>query len=394
LLQTVKLASSEYGQAYLAGILRQIACGDLTSSKSLNSKQSSNIVAPTKVLFDLMEEVFDSFEENDIDFSMIYVKCIDALVRQVHSTIDQDEKVGAKKTVLGKLRLKVAQRCLLLLRKEWPLGTIFNKNNVGVLLNLYLEFSDDALTEDASRTDKRNPNTGRFGAINILINDALLVLPTTDACKGPVHDFSTCCRSTFGSFFAAVLTFIVDETKRLFLSTTDLQQNPNGALDALGTLILQMNQMFLLTKDNEQLAKSTYLLMQLKSGTKFMDIIVKKGVLFFGSIFINHQNDIVRMVKDLQKVTRQMMFIVQHGKISKDANIVREGPKVRKVCETFIHKVKNILKKSGVEDAFTLGELKLKAIDGSVIDDHKIPPNEDSDVSRESDTESEMDNEE
>jgi Fanconi anemia group D2 protein len=394
LLQSVKLASSESGKAYLAGILRQVACGDLVSSKSFNGKQSSNIVAPTKVLFDLIEEVFDAFEDNGIDFSMVYVNCIDALVRQVHLTIDQDAKSGAKKTVLGKLRSKVAERCLQLLRKEWSPGTTFNKNNVGVLLNLYLEYSDDALAKDANQVGAQNPKIGRLGAINILTNDALLVLPKTDSCKGPVRKFSTCCQSTFGSFFSAVLASIADETKRLLQSVTYLQQNPEAALDDLGALILHMNQMFQLTKENEILAKSMYLLMQLRNGTKFVDIIVKKGVLFFSSIFVHYQNDIVRIVKDLQKVTRQMMYIVQHGKISKDANIVREGPKVRKVCETFIHKVKNILKKSGVEDAFILGELKLKAIDGSVIDEKRINENEDSDDSNKSDTESEMDDNE
>jgi hypothetical protein len=52
------------------------------------------------------------------------------------------------------------------------------------------------------------------------------------------------------------------------------------------------------------------------------------------------------------------------------------------------------LKKSGVEDAFTLGELKLKAVDGSVLDEQKIPQEEESDDSHEYDTESEMDDEE
>jgi hypothetical protein len=394
LLQSVKLASSEYGKAYLATILRQVACGDTISSKSINNKQSSNIVAPTKVLFDLLEEVFESFESHDIEFSMIYVKCLDALVRHVTMTIDQDEQNGAKKTVLGKLRSKFARSCLNLLRKEWPHGTAFNKNNVGTLVNLYLEYSDNILAGDGNNFDVQNSNAGRVEAINVLIHGALMKLPNTDSCKGPVPEFSTCCQSTFGSFFAAVLTSIADESSRFFHSAILLQKDPTASLDVLSTLISLMNQMFQLTKDNAHLAKSAYLLMQLKSGTKFMDIIVKRGVLFFSSIFVNHQNDIVRMVKDLQKITRQMMFIVQHGKISKDANIVREGPKVRKVCETFIHKVKNILKKSGVEDAFTLGELKLKAVDGSVIDEHKIPQEEESDDSNEYDTESEMDDEE
>eukprot|EP00979_Chaetoceros_neogracilis_P005420 scaffold988_cov240-Chaetoceros_neogracile.AAC.3 len=84
-----------------------------------------------------------------------------------------------------------------------------------------------------------------------------------------------------------------------------------------------------------------------------------------------------------------MSFIIAHGKRVKDANLTREGPKVRKVCEGFIHQTKTVLKKNGVLDAFWSGDFANRNIDGS-----KIPEKEDNQHSESeedsSDTESEI----
>lgn len=376
LVQSKPLSLSPKGMVYRTAILRQIACGDTISSENLTTKQSSsNILAPTKVLFDLYEEVFESCKAKDLEFCILFVNCLESLIKNVVRELDNRNESAI--SVSNKLNSKLSQRCLSLLRYQWPDGTKFNKRYVSILLDAYLQYSDQSLY------DGNSFSFGHTAAINVLLNEAVMRLPMSDGCKGPVHGFSTCSRSTFGPFFTCILSAITTEANRLFSHEQLKLLEPSFILDALSSLIGFMNQTFKLTKENSVLAKSTYLLMQLKCGTKFMEVVIKKGLPIIGSVFDDQQSAVLLILRDLQRITRQMMFIIQHGKITKDGNVVREGPKVRKVCETFIHKVKVVMKKCGLEDAFTLGELKLKAIDGTVLEDNNT-----SDIDEEDDLDS------
>jgi hypothetical protein len=127
-----------------------------------------------------------------------------------------------------------------------------------------------------------------------------------------------------------------------------------------------MVQIFDLTKNNATLAKSSHLLAQLKHGAKFMAVL-KRVIPFCIKHFQAHEDAIIELLETTQKVTRQLNFILSHGKRVKDSNLVREGPKVRKLCEEYIHNVKGLLKKNGVIDALWGGTLKNKNIDGSTI---------------------------
>lgn len=62
-----------------------------------------------------------------------------------------------------------------------------------------------------------------------------------------------------------------------------------------------------------------------------------------------------------------MNVISSHGKREKDVNVSREAPRVRKVCETFIHNVKSLMRQNGILDAFWGGNLRDKHIDGTLV---------------------------
>jgi Fanconi anemia group D2 protein len=82
-----------------------------------------------------------------------------------------------------------------------------------------------------------------------------------------------------------------------------------------------------------------------------------------------------------------MNFISSHGKREKDVNISREAPRVRKVCETFIHNVKSLMRQNGILDAFWGGNLKDKHIDGTVIiEDENVTDDQNCDDSTEDDS--------
>ena len=89
-----------------------------------------------------------------------------------------------------------------------------------------------------------------------------------------------------------------------------------------------------------------------------------------------------------------MNFISSHGKREKDVNISREAPRVRKVCEIFIHNVKSLMRQNGILDAFWGGNLKDKNIDGTIIvEDENMTDDQNSEESTEDDSSEEDENE-
>ena len=91
------------------------------------------------------------------------------------------------------------------------------------------------------------------------------------------------------------------------------------------------------------------------------------------------------------------MFFVP--KRSKDASLIKESPKVRKVCEEFIHKTKALLQKNNVIGAFWGGNLHTRNIDGSKFvelresdddnDEDQSQPGDDEEKSEEENSEEE-----
>jgi hypothetical protein len=358
------------GRPYFEAIIKQIADGDPICSKGLRSMKKHPIfIRSAASLFDLLEEAITGRETDDLVFTMVGVDCIDALVRRaskIQSGTSDDTVRAASKGQLQSMKTKLSKLCLGFLRREWRDGTALNKSNLGKLVSLYLEHS---ITEvpDATGRQFQVMEWGRLKAIHVLINEAMMELPTTPECKGPVKSFATCSRSTFGYYLTSVLAVLANETARLFQSPI-AKSNDSAAscLAVVQNLTSMMVQIFDLTKNNATLAKSSHLLAQLKHGAKFMAVL-KRVIPFCIKHFQAHEDAIIELLETTQKVTRQLNFILSHGKRVKDSNLVREGPKVRKLCEEYIHNVKGLLKKNGVIDALWGGTLKNKNIDGSTI---------------------------
>ena len=385
------------GRVYFEAIMKQIADGDQRSSKTLRPmKNYPTFMRSAAALFDLLEEALTGSDTDDLCFTMVGVDCVDAVVRRASAIQALDEDNGTKATPKERLQLmkiKVSNLCLGLLRRQWRDGTALNKSNVGKLVALYLEHSS-LDSKDTSSNQFEALKWGRLNALYTLINEALTALPKTDGCKGPVQSFSTCCRSTFGCYFSSVLTALTEEASLLFQSPiAKSNDSVHACLTVLKSLISLMNQTFDLTKNNASLAKSPYLLMQLKNGTKFIDVILKRAIPFCIKHFQSHDANIIEIIEGAHNITRQMSFILSHGKRAKDSNLIREGPKVRKVCESFIHDTKALMQKNGVLDAFWGGNLKNKNIDGSKVEESGDSDGGESDKEDEegSDTESEAD---
>lgn len=73
-------------------------------------------------------------------------------------------------------------------------------------------------------------------------------------------------------------------------------------------------------------------------------------------------------MRTTQKITSQFSFIISHGKRTKDSVLIREGPKVRKNVESFLHHTKSILAKNSAAESFWSGNYSNRNIDGTRIE--------------------------
>ena len=365
----IEIKNPVFRDKYFEAIMKQFADGEPIRANLLRSKNAnanSTFIRSAAALFDLLEEVVTGSDTADLAYTMVGVESVDALVRRA-STYDATKPTA--KAHLLKMNTKLSKLCIGLLRREWHDGTTLNKSNVGKLVALYLEYST-LPCPDVNDPEFDELKWGRLNAINVLIKEAMLELPSTPDCKGPVASFPTCSRATFSHFLAPVLSTITNEFALVFQEPIAKSDTSTLAcLAVVRKLISMTTEVFYLSKNNTSLTKSSLLLTQLKIGTKFISVILKHAIPYFTRHFEAHEDAIIELLEMPQKITRQINFILVFGKRSKDSNLVREGPKVRKICEEYIHKVKGLLKKAGIISAMWGGTLKNRNIDGSKIID-------------------------
>ena len=331
LLGSEMLTRSTTGKMFLASILKQLADGDREDYSANASKRRRRPTpeAMNKLLgfvADNVVEIVTGAYTGDIDFSMDAVNCLQVL-SECSKRISSAKKDDGDSH--GKKLSEVANK---LLKQDWPDDTKLNKSNVGKLLSLLLEHA---------------PN--RLETLTNFVNEVLPEIPHLDKNAG-VPAFPTCSHQTFGSYYSTCLEGTVKELGTLMDSYMVKSKDPDEAeraIQRMKELLGLLQSMFDLTKNNDSLAKKNVLLQQLKYGARFIETFVSKAMPFFTLHFERHDDEILNVIRDLQKWSRQLYHIMAHGKREKDAILNREAPRAKKALETFVHKVKALLKKNG-----------------------------------------------
>ncbi|KAL7541555.1 hypothetical protein ACHAXR_011033 [Thalassiosira sp. AJA248-18] len=381
LMESELLTRSTTGKAFLAAILKQIAEGDRNDYGSDNKRRRPTTATMNKLMAYVMDnvtEIVTGAYTGDLGFAMDGVTCMRAIfecskrlsdVAGVQKNEDDDEDTPSFPAKLSEVADK-------LLRQHWPDDTKMNKGNIGVLLSLFVEHS---------------PN--RMETLQRLVNDVLSEVPHLDKGQG-VAVFPTCSHHTFGSYYSTVLEYLVKELVSLFDSPMGKTKDPNAAsrvTELVKEMIGLLNLSFNLTRDNDSLAKKSILLQQLKFGSRFIETFVSKSIPFFQVHFQTHEETILDIIRRLQKWSRQLYYIISHGKREKDANLAKEAPRAKKSLEMFIHKVKALLKKNRCMTAMWTKTLKAKDIDGTALKEEKELKEDEEEGDSASDDEDEAD---
>jgi len=371
LIGSTQLTRSRTGKLFLSSILSQLAEGDRNDHSFSKPPCSEKIKKMLSNLFDLVQEVLVGADTVDMDFVMDGIFCLDAIYK-CSCRIDNSVTTAVECDGIPKKLSDISRRFL---SQHWPEDTKLNTKNVGKLLTQVLEHSISPISSDikaAMRTETEN--LGCMKTLTFVVNDVLNELPFTEKCRGPVDSFPTCCYQTFGCYYSIILQYLQRELLYLFDSSLGKARDRNAAaktIDCVAQLANLLQTLFNLTRNNEILAKKAFLLQELKWGSRFLEIFVAKVIPFFHIHFQHHQENILDVIKLVQRCVRQLYHIISHGKREKDANLAKEAPRAKKSLEMFIHKIKSLLKKNNCMSAMTAKILKLKGINGATMQDNR-----------------------
>lgn len=325
------LTKSATGRMLLASITKQIAQGDrneYSSDLKRNRLSTSSIKTLMGFIADNVNEIVVGAHSSDLGFVMDGVTCMQAIFECSQRLSDSNEEKGnngedAASSSLSEKLFTVSDK---LLHQNWPDDTKMNKGNIGLLLSLFVEHS---------------PN--RMKTLSHLVNDVLQEVRVLE--KGEVVPaFPTCSHQTIEFFHSTVLRFLWKEIEERFNSTSGKTKDPTSTMKILQQMADLLKSMAELSHEHSN--KKFVLLQHLKFGSRFLETFVLNAIPFCQVNFSDHQESILDIIRCIQTWSRGLYHIVSHGKRKKDAMLAKEAPRAKKALETFIHKVKAMLKKN------------------------------------------------
>ena len=141
-------------------------------------------------------------------------------------------------------------------------------------------------------------------------------------------------------------------------------------LSVLRRLFTLLEMLVLVTRKND---KQTILTTTLKFFNVFMTLFLGPCLKFLRNVLQRFPAEVVSIIKTVQRSTRQVQSLCAHAKATKDSATLAHVPRIKRQLEQLIYQIKDTLKKLGAEDAFWLGNLKNRYLNGDEIVDDEMP---------------------
>ncbi|XP_067417363.1 Fanconi anemia group D2 protein [Emydura macquarii macquarii] len=105
----------------------------------------------------------------------------------------------------------------------------------------------------------------------------------------------------------------------------------------------------------------------LKYGRLFLEAFLKLAMPLLDYSFKKHKEDVQSLLKTLQLSTRQLHHMCGHSKIHQDIGLTNHVPLLKKSLEQFVYRVKAMLAFNHCQEAFWVGVLKNRDLQGEEI---------------------------
>ncbi|XP_062441302.1 Fanconi anemia group D2 protein [Rhea pennata] len=259
----------------------------------------------------------------------------------------------AEKPVTGWKREKIASLAKQFLCQSWvspsgdrEKGSQFN-SALHTLLCVYLEHTDNILKAIEEISSAGVPE---------VINSA------KDGCSST---YPTLSRQTFPVFFKVMMAQLENSMKSIPAG------KPSDSSEVQLEKLLQWNiavrNFHILVNLVKVFDSRPVLSICLKYGRLFVEVFLKLAMPLLDYSFKKHRDDVQSLLKTLQLSTRQLHHMCGHSKIRQDLGLTNHVPLLKKSLEQFVYRVKAMLAFNHCQEAFWVGILKNRDLQGEEI---------------------------
>ncbi|XP_055660391.1 Fanconi anemia group D2 protein isoform X2 [Falco peregrinus] len=259
----------------------------------------------------------------------------------------------AEKPMAGWKKEKMASLAKQFLCQSWvkpsgdrEKGSQFN-SALHTLLCVYLEHADNILKAIEEISSVGVPE---------LINSA------KDGCSST---YPTLSRQTFPVFFRVMMAQLESSVKSIPAG------KPSDSSEVQLEKLLQWNiavrNFHILINLVKVFDSRPVLGICLKYGRLFVEAFLKLAMPLLDYSFKKHRDDVQSLLKNLQLSTRQLHHMCGHSKIHQDIGLTNHVPLLKKSLEQFVYRVKAMLAFNHCQEAFWVGILKNRDLQGEEI---------------------------
>ncbi|XP_030314496.1 Fanconi anemia group D2 protein [Calypte anna] len=259
----------------------------------------------------------------------------------------------AEKPMAGWQKEKMASLAKQFLCQSWvkpsgerEKGSQFN-SALHTLLCVYLDHTDNIL--------KAIEEISSVG-VSELVNSA------KDGCSST---YPTLSRQTFPVFFRVMMAQLESSVKSIPAGKPS--DSSEVQLEKLLRWNIAVRNFHILVNLVKVFDSRPVLSICLKYGRLFVEAFLKLAMPLLDYSFKKHRDDVQSLLKTLQLSTRQLHHMCGHSKIHQDIGLTNHVPLLKKSLEQFVYRVKAMLAFNHCQEAFWVGILKNRDLQGEEI---------------------------
>ncbi|CAH1266603.1 FANCD2 [Branchiostoma lanceolatum] len=245
---------------------------------------------------------------------------------------------------------KIAEHTQTILKREWigkdgqrEKGAKCNED-LQFVLKTFLDYSEDKLS-----------------CIEHLATVGIPELVEADK-NGCSNTYPTLTRQSLGVFYRAMTSELVVCVKDI--PTGKVSDAAKVQVERLFRWSIAVRIFHILINLVKAFDGRVYLGAAQKYGRMFVEVFLRQGMPVLDNVFKTHKDDVHSLLKNLQLSTRAMHHMCGFSKVSKDVALTNYVPLVKKTLEMFVYRVKAMLTMNKCLDAFWLGNLKNRDLQG------------------------------
>ncbi|XP_044512777.1 Fanconi anemia group D2 protein [Gracilinanus agilis] len=349
-MQEHQIMSSCY-QRLLQILLGLFAWGGFSQAENRNLMQEALKVLANRLkqgdqevpLGELLSQSFHYLQ--NFHHSVPSFQCAVYLIRLL-IVISEKSSASQNKEKLASLARQFLCQVWVQPNGEREKGSSFN-DQLHTLLCIYLERADNVLKliEEISGTGVPE-----------------LIQSSKDASSS---SFPTLTRQTFVVFFRVMMAELEKSVRNLQAGTAaDLPKVHEEKLLNWSMAVRDFNILINLVKVFDS---RPVLSVCLKYGRLFVETFLKQCMPLLDFSFRKHREDVLSLLKTFQLSTRQLHHMCGHSKIHQDMSLTNHVPLLKKTLELFVYRVKAMLILNNCQEAFWLGNLKNRDLQGEEI---------------------------